>query len=76
MTSGVSRDTVFQDIRPGVGFKTGDFVEEKLGGGGTVERLSYRHIASGGEVVARATIAVTMFWLKRVHDAGSIGIQH
>ena len=24
--------TVFQEIRPGVGFKNGDFVKEKLGG--------------------------------------------
>ena len=30
---GVSRDTVFQVIRPGGGFETGEFVEEKLGGG-------------------------------------------
>ena len=30
---GVSRDTVFQEIRPGAGFETGDFVGEKLGGG-------------------------------------------
>ena len=30
---GVSRDTVFQEIRPGVGFETADFVKEKLGGG-------------------------------------------
>ena len=30
----VSRDTVIQEIRPGAGFETGDFVEEKLGGGG------------------------------------------
>ena len=29
---GVSRDTVSQEIRPGAGFETGDFVEEKLGG--------------------------------------------
>ena len=29
---GVSRDTVFQEIRPGAGFETGDFVKEKLGG--------------------------------------------
>ena len=29
----VARDTVFQEIRPGVGFETGDFVKEKLGGG-------------------------------------------
>ena len=28
----VVRDTVFQKIRPGAGFKTGDFVKEKLGG--------------------------------------------
>ena len=34
MTSGrVSRDTVFQEILPGAGFETGDFVQEKLGGG-------------------------------------------
>ena len=32
MTVGVSRDTVIQEIRPGAGFKTGDFVKEKLGG--------------------------------------------
>ena len=29
---GVSRDTVFQEPRPGAGFKTGDLVKEKLGG--------------------------------------------
>ena len=29
---GVSRDTVSQEIRPGAGFETGDFVAEKLGG--------------------------------------------
>ena len=28
---GLSRDTVFQEIRPGDGFETGDFVKEKLG---------------------------------------------
>ena len=28
---GVSGDTVFQDIRPGAGFETGDFVQAKLG---------------------------------------------
>ena len=32
---GVSRDTMFQEIRPGSGFETVDFVKEKL----TVERL-------------------------------------
>ena len=31
--AGVSRDTVYQEIRPGAGFETGDpFVGEKLGG--------------------------------------------
>ena len=29
---GTARGTVFREIRPGVGFKTGEFVEEKLGG--------------------------------------------
>ena len=29
---GVSRGTVFQEIRPGAGFEIGDFVNEKLGG--------------------------------------------
>ena len=29
---GVSRDIVFQEIRPGAGFETSDFVQEKLGG--------------------------------------------
>ena len=29
---GVSRDNVFQEIRPGGGFETGDFVKGKLGG--------------------------------------------
>ena len=28
---GVSRDTVFQEIRPGADFETGDFVKERLG---------------------------------------------
>ena len=28
----VARGTVFHQIRPGAGFKTGDFVEEKMGG--------------------------------------------
>ena len=29
---GVAKGTVFQEIRPWTGFKTGDFVKEKLGG--------------------------------------------
>ena len=35
---GAARGTAFREIRPVAGFKTGDFVEEKLGGF-TVERL-------------------------------------
>ena len=35
MTSGwVARGTVLQEVQSGVGFKTGDFVKEKLEGGG------------------------------------------
>ena len=37
---GVEGHTVFQEIRPGVGFETGDFVKQKLGEGATVERLT------------------------------------
>ena len=29
MASGLARGTVFQEVRPGAGFKTGDFVKEK-----------------------------------------------
>ena len=32
MAVGMARVTVFQKIRPGAGFKTGDFVNETLGG--------------------------------------------
>ena len=32
MTSGGARGTVFQDVRPGAGFETSDFVKEMLGG--------------------------------------------
>ena len=31
---GVARGTVFREVRPGAGFKTGGFVKEKLGAGG------------------------------------------
>ena len=30
--AGVPRGPEFQEVRPGAGFKTGDFVKEKLGG--------------------------------------------
>ena len=36
----LSRETVFQEIRPGTGLGTGDFGKEKLGGA-TVERLIF-----------------------------------
>ena len=32
MAVGMARVTVNQEIRPGAGFKTGDFVKETLGG--------------------------------------------
>ena len=32
MTSVMAKGTLFEEIRPWAGFKTGDFVEEKLGG--------------------------------------------
>ena len=32
MTSGRQRGAVFQQVRPGAGFETGDFVEENMGG--------------------------------------------
>ena len=38
---GAARDTVLQEIRLGAGSKTGDFAEEKLGGGATVEPLHH-----------------------------------
>ena len=38
---GVSRDIAYhQEIRPGAGFETSDFVEEKFGGATTVEQLT------------------------------------
>ena len=40
MTVGMARVTVVQEISPGADSKTGDFVEEVLGGA-TVERLVY-----------------------------------
>ena len=47
MTSGWQRKgTVFQEIRPGVGIKTGDFVQEKLVVA-TVERLTCKRIVLG-----------------------------
>ena len=33
MTSGRARGAVVQEVRPGAGFKTSDFVNERLGGG-------------------------------------------
>ena len=45
---GVSRVTVFQEIRPGVGLEKGDFVKETLGGLRTVERLHGHLLGSAG----------------------------
>ena len=38
----VARGTVFQEVRPGAGLKTGDFVKEFFLGGATVRRLIVR----------------------------------
>ena len=37
---GVARGTLFREIWPGAGFKTGDFVKEKMGGL-PIERLAH-----------------------------------
>ena len=37
--AGVARAAVFQEVQPGAGFKTGDFIQEKLRGA-TVVRLA------------------------------------
>ena len=42
----MARGTVFQETRPADGFKTDDFVNEKLGGA-TVERLIHSSGGSG-----------------------------
>ena len=42
---GVSRDTVFQEIRPGAGFETGDFDKDKSRGG---YRRKMSHFLNGG----------------------------
>ena len=55
---GVSRDTVFQEIRLGAGFETGDFVKEKSRGGyDTVERLGGGTLffTTGSELLARTS---------------------
>ena len=49
---GVARDTVFQEIRPGVGFKNRRCRQRKVGGA-TVERLGYRNpspVGSSGDL--------------------------
>ena len=44
MTSGGARGTVFQEIRPGAGFKTGNLGIEKLGGGEIYRRTTHAKI--------------------------------
>ena len=48
---GVSRDTVFQEIRPVAGYETADFVIEKLGGipqnEPVVAHAVYRNVSLG-----------------------------
>ena len=41
---GVSRETLFREIRPGAGFEPGDFVQEKLGGLPQNDSLQVAHL--------------------------------
>ena len=76
---GVSRASVFQEIQSGVGFETGDFVKEMLGGA-TVERLIYIDYmlyvpygcCQGGERQQQPKIsAITMVATVRAPSEGS-----
>ena len=42
---GVSRDTVYQEIRPGAGFETGDFAGETLGGLPSNDSMRLKNLA-------------------------------
>ena len=44
---GVSRGTVLRGVRPGAGFKTGDFVRENLGGLSLVEAFMVTPTGTG-----------------------------
>ena len=68
MTSGrVSRGTVFQEMRPGVGFETGDFVKEKLGG--TLEFSSH-----GSRRLQDKTVPGRSDWLSSSSVETSLGM--
>ena len=56
--------SVSQDIRPGAGFKTGDFVEEKLGGA-TVERRKYQN--NDDKTIHPQTQYPSMYWRSSMH---------
>ena len=71
----VARGTVFQDIRPGAGFKTGDFVKEKFGGGGGVPyrttrgwRGSLTQHRLNVTIVSPYSVRKTLCMLKRPWD--------
>ena len=53
---GVARGTVFEEIRPGAGFRTSDFVKETLGG------LPSRKQKKNDSLI---TLTITSFCLRR-----------
>ena len=53
---GVARGIVFQALRPGAGFQTGDFVKEKLGGG-------YRTTTLRGVILSENTLKYIIYIL-------------
>ena len=60
MTVGMARVTEFQEIRPGAGFKTGDFVKEMFG------RLPYN------DSRARVTPAAARIGPKKQHNPPTV----
>ena len=63
MTVGMARVTVFQEISPGAGSKTGDFENEMLGGA-TVERLHGAALLSYSAAVGCWAISQLMMKLR------------
>ena len=61
MTSGWQKGNVFQEIRPGAGFETGDFAKEKLGGYRRIT-LDSRLYYSGRKNYFACSLAVRCCW--------------
>ena len=70
----MARGTIFQEIRPGAGFKTGDFVKEKGVGGAAVERLL--RVCGRGEgprTLIVEQLASDMIKKRHAHDSQGAG---